>query len=444
MKTSSIPHPVHSWRSALVVACLIGTMVVCVVLADEVRDARAALRATAAQTLHDYTGYVGRVIGTELFRAAQTERDELFAPVARASSGPPMGVADFARRADSLFESMHHVPDPLRGYERLDLTTIRWTTRGALADTALGARVADTMLAMRRSAQVFPAMGVMQMPVDGHAVSLYYRIASDSTARRLYAYVVSQSRSAVFAQLVGQTMATVPLLPPSFTGSRWNVDAAIKPRLPNDSLVGVRIVGVDGSVLYRSSHWFDSPYHGAYQFQTGPGGFTIETSLRPGLEPRLVPASIEQASRTLYVALALLGAFLTTVSFVAFWGEMRQREANRSRSLRQLTTGLRHELNNALASVLLEAQLLEASDDVDAQVSESAAAIAEQAQRMRDVLRRLDHVEHLPVVDYIEGESMLDLASIARGNSAPDHSPGRLARRVGAAASGSSGHGCLG
>jgi hypothetical protein len=419
MKTSSIPHPVRSWRSALVVACLVGTMAVCMVLAGEVRDARAALRATAAQTLHDYTGYVGRVIGTELFRAAQTERDDLFASVAHATQGPPIGIDEFARHADSVFAAVHHRPDPFRGYQRLDLTTFQWTARRALADTAFGQVVADTMMAMRRSPQVFPSMGVMVLTVHAQPISLYYRIANDSVAHRLYAYIVTQSRSAVFAQMVGQTIATVPLLPPSFTGSRWNVDAPVKPRLPNDSLVGVRIIGSEGTVLYRSSNWFDSPYHESYQFQTGPGGFTIETSLRPGLEQRLVPATVEQASRTLYVSLALLGAFLLTVSFVAFWGEMRQRDAHRARALRQLTTGLRHELNNALASVLLEAQLLEAAPDSAAQVHESAAAIAEQAQRMRDVLRRLDHVEHLPIVDYIDGQSMFDLATTAAHHATP-------------------------
>lgn len=413
MKTSSIPHPVRSWRSALVVACLVGTMGVCILLAGQVRDARSALRATAAQTLQDYTGYVGRVIGTELFRAAQTERDELFAPVARASSGPPIGVVGFAHHADSLFESLHYHPDRYRGYERLDLTTLEWTTHGALADSALARLVTDTMLAMRRSPQVFPSTGVMLISIDSHPVSLYYRIANDSVARHLYAYIVTQARSAVFDQIVGQTIATVPLLPPSFTGSRWNVDATARPQISNDSLVGVRIVGIDGTVLYRSSNWFDGKYHASYQFETGPGGFTIATSLRPGLEARLVPASIERASRRLYWAITLLGAFLITVSFVAFWGEMRQREAQRARSLRQLTTALRHELNNALASVLLEAQLLETTADADGQVRESAGAIAEQAQRMRDVLRRLDHVEHLPVIDYIEGQSMFDLATTA-------------------------------
>lgn len=399
-------------------ACLVGTMGVCAVLAGEVREAQNGLQDTAVQTLHDYAGYVGRVVGTELFREAQSMRIALFAPVTRPTDGPPVPVGEFAAHADSVFARMRFRVDPMRGYERLDFSTMQWTTRGALSDTALGKLVADTMIAMRLSPQVFPTMGVMLVTVNSHAVSLYYQLANDSSAHRMYAYVVTQTRAAVFDHMVGKTLRTVPLLPPSFTGSRWNVDAAEAPRLSTDSLIGVRIVGVDGGLLYTSPRWFDSPYRAAYQFQTGPGGFTIETSLRPGLEQRLMPATVQQASRTLYIAMALLGVFLVAVSFVAFWGEMRQRDASRARVMRQLTTGLRHELNNALASVLLEAQLLEASSETAAQVRESAGAIAEQAQRMRDVLRRLDHVEHLPVVDYIDGQSMLDLTSTSTHRAA--------------------------
>lgn len=426
MNSHSIPHPVRSWRSALVIACLVGTMGVCAVLAGEVREARAALRATAAQTLHDYAGYVGRVIGTEIFRRAQGLREELFAPVMHATAGPPIAIAGFAHHADSVFMSQHNAPDPLRGYLRLDIVGETWTAAGALTDSVLARRVVDTIEALRRSPQVVPTSGIIVFSQGKQTMSTSYMVVNDSTAPRLYAYVISQTRSAVFQQVVGETIASTPLLPPSFAGSQWNVDAPVAPHIPNDSLVGVRIVGSDGRLLYTSARWFESPYHGSYEFQTGPGGFTIETVLRPGLEQRLMPASIEKASRTLYVGFALLGAFLLTVSFVAFWGEMRQREAQRAQAIRQLTTGLRHELNNALASVLLEAQLLETSGEHAAEVRESAGAIAEQAQRMRDVLRRLDHVEHLPVVDYIEGQSMVDLASTSSwaAPTAPKGKPG--------------------
>ena len=77
--------------------------------------------------------------------------------------------------------------------------------------------------------------------------------------------------------------------------------------------------------------------------------------------------------------------------------------------MEQLTTGLRHELNNALASVMLESQMLAASDDASVDSRYAGAAIAEQAERMRKVLRRLDNIEHLPVVNYFEGKSMVDL-----------------------------------
>jgi signal transduction histidine kinase len=205
-------------------------------------------------------------------------------------------------------------------------------------------------------------------------------------------------------------MESVPLLPPSFAGSAWNLDkSAAANHVSNDSLIGVRIVAVDGTVLYISPHSYGGPYRGQYHFQSGPDGFTIETVLRPSLATALVPAVVRTAGRSLYIGLGLVGCFLLAISFIAFWGEMSHQTAERAKSMRQLTTGLRHELNNALASVMLESQMLAASDDASPDARYAGAAIAEQAERMRKVLRRLDNVDRLPVVDYFEGKSMVDL-----------------------------------
>ncbi|HEV2642523.1 MAG TPA: histidine kinase dimerization/phospho-acceptor domain-containing protein, partial [Candidatus Elarobacter sp.] len=125
---------------------------------------------------------------------------------------------------------------------------------------------------------------------------------------------------------------------------------------------------------------------------------------------RLVPPAVRTAGRSLYLGLGLVGVFLLAVSGVAFWGELAQQRKARARSMTQLTTGLRHELNNALASVLLEAQMLAATEDAPADARSAGSTIAEQAERMHNVLRRLDHVDHLPVVDYFEGKAMVDLA----------------------------------
>ncbi len=112
----------------------------------------------------------------------------------------------------------------------------------------------------------------------------------------------------------------------------------------------------------------------------------------------------------LYLVVAALGAILLTVSLVAFCDAVSRRESERERAIRDLTTGLRHELNNALASILLEAQLLAEAPSVPDDACVTGATIAEQAERMCAALRRLDHVEQLPVVNYLKDRSMVDFA----------------------------------
>jgi PAS domain S-box-containing protein len=83
--------------------------------------------------------------------------------------------------------------------------------------------------------------------------------------------------------------------------------------------------------------------------------------------------------------------------------------AARSAALRQLSLGLRHEMNNALAALSMEAEML-AMGTLDPDARASVVTIVDQARRLSAMLRRLDNVETLDVVHYLEGESMLDLS----------------------------------
>lgn len=406
--------PPRSWRVALVVACLAGTTVVCAILAGEVRRANAALEATASQTLRDYATAAGRVLGTEAIRRTGDFRAKLFGPlmgtVVVDGKVPPIAI--FAQRADSLYAAEKYVPDSLRGYLRLDVRTKRWEGVRAMADSTFARAVVDTIFSRVKSGT---RSSLIVMPGAREPILLSVAAVADAEGHQ-YLYVVTQARATNFQHAMRETMETVPLLPPSFTGTAWNMDlpANALSHQANDSLIGVRIVAADGTLLYASPHWYRGQYRGNYKFQTGPGSFTIETVLRPDLGSRLVPSAVRSAGKSLYVGLGLVGCFLLAVSLTAFWGEMSHQTSERARSLEQLTTGLRHELNNALASVMLESQMLAASDDASADARYAGAAIAEQAERMRKVLRRLDNVERLPVVSYFEGKSMVDLTE---GNS---------------------------
>ena len=406
----SLPSPPRSWRIALVVTCLVATTIVCAILAGAVRQANAALEAATSQTLRDYATTAGRMLGSEAIQRSREFRAKLFGPLMGTVvvKGSAPELATFASRADSLYRAEKYASDSLRGYMRIDARTGHFEGLGAMQDSAFARLIADTIFERARTTS--PA--AMILTVGGHVPLLVAGAAVSDALGRRYIYVVTQTRATNFRHAMSETMETVPLLPPSFTGATWNMDQPVSAvnRQRNYAMIGVRIIAADGALLYASPRWFGGRYSGSYTLQSGPGSFTIHTVLRPDLESRLMPRVVRTAGTSLYIGLVLVGCFLLAVSLIAFRGEMSYQRSERARSMQQLTTGLRHELNNALASVMLEAQMLSASEEASTDSRYAGAAIAEQAERMRKVIRRLDNVDVLPVVKYFEGKSMVDLA----------------------------------
>jgi hypothetical protein len=416
------------------VICLIGTTAVCAILASEVRHANAALRATSSQTLQDYATTAGRVLGTEAIRRSNEFRAKLYSPLVGTAmfEGKATPLATFAQRAESIYAAEKYAPDSLRGYLRVDVRTGAREGLLAMRDTVFARVVADTVISRTRTG--VRSVPLIVLPGTREPIIISASAFADAGGHQ-YVYAVTQGRATNFQHAMQETMETVPLLPPSFSGAAWDMasPASATNRQPNDSLIGVRIVAADGALLYASPHWYRSMYRGSYTFQTGPGSFTIQTVLRPDLESKLVPASVRAAGRSLYIGLGLLACFLVAVSLVAYWDEMSHQTSERARSMQQLTTGLRHELNNALASVMLESQMLAASDDASAESRHAGATIAEQAERMRRALRRLDDVDTLPVVSYFDGRSMVDITGCHPASDPADPAlvPEQKARRAG-------------
>jgi signal transduction histidine kinase len=144
---------------------------------------------------------------------------------------------------------------------------------------------------------------------------------------------------------------------------------------------------------------------------TAAGGLTIETALRLGSAPTLIPSVVRRAQRWTTRALVVVTLLLAAVSLLALRGERAVARGRRAEAMQQLALGLRHELNNALASVLLNAELLAEQEGVDPALRERMIAIVEQAERMRDVLRRLEQRERLDtIVPYLDDGFMVDLS----------------------------------
>jgi signal transduction histidine kinase len=100
----------------------------------------------------------------------------------------------------------------------------------------------------------------------------------------------------------------------------------------------------------------------------------------------------------------------------------RALEGERVAVIRQVAVAMRHEVNNALATILAEGQLLEQ----DARIThpedqQSLQNMLAMSRRIRDSIEKLVTLTHAPVTDYVEGVPMIDLAKLdprARGGAA--------------------------
>src|SRR5256886_2380105 len=103
-----------------------------------------------------------------------------------------------------------------------------------------------------------------------------------------------------------------------------------------------------------------------------------------------------------------------------FYG--RAIEGERVAVIRQLAVTMRHEVNNALAAILAEGQLLE-HDAVltHPEDKQSLQNILTMARRIQHSIDTLVNVTHAPVTEYVEGVPMIDLKKVTSAHRRPQH-----------------------
>lgn len=84
--------------------------------------------------------------------------------------------------------------------------------------------------------------------------------------------------------------------------------------------------------------------------------------------------------------------------------------AERTRALQELAVGIRHEVNNTLAALLANAQILAESPTLDPGGREAARAVQSEVFRLAALTERLQHVEELPRVPYLGSVVMIDVS----------------------------------
>jgi hypothetical protein len=410
---------------------VIATIVALAVVALHARSADAALDEAAERTLRDYTGYAGRLFGGELLRRFGVERARILAPVT-GSAG--RNVA--APKLDEVVRIAERdlgtdVPaDPGRGYFRLALGTGALEALGAMRG-ALAGPVLDTLRRLSEAKKLSSDPGILVVEQGGVPYSVAHATLTDPEGRARVVYGYTYSRSVGMSRWASTVFRETPLLPTSFAGTRWNYDTTrVRPgEVVNDSLLVMRVTDRAGRLLWASPGavvMSNAGIRARAVISTNAGGLAVETALRPGSEPALIPAVVRRAQRWSMRALLGLTVMLAALSLVALRSARAITRARRVEAMQQLALGLRHELNNALASVLLNAELVAEDKDVDEGLRERMLVIAEQAERMRGVLRRLEQRERLEViVPYMDEGFMVDLSSGEREGVTTEGRPER-------------------
>lgn len=85
-------------------------------------------------------------------------------------------------------------------------------------------------------------------------------------------------------------------------------------------------------------------------------------------------------------------------------------------ALRELALGLRHEINNALMSLMAESDYL--AGELTGELEQSAKLVQEQTRRIRDVLKRLEQIDGVRTTEYRPGVKMVDFTE--QGDAPPD------------------------
>jgi signal transduction histidine kinase len=110
-----------------------------------------------------------------------------------------------------------------------------------------------------------------------------------------------------------------------------------------------------------------------------------------------------------YGAIAISVGFLSEQLHLYY---ARAIEGERAAVVSQLAVTIRHEVNNALATIMAEAQLLQRSSALDAEQAKAVKNILEMARRVRDSTNHLVNLTRTPTTEYVPGVEMIDLEQI--------------------------------
>jgi signal transduction histidine kinase len=376
-----------NWRSSIVSAALAGMVIVSAAGAWSVRTSWLAHQRAVEVTLDEYAAYAARSFVQHLASENEVLRTRAMAAVLGASAFPEHGLAldGFARSvAAALDTRVALADDPLRGFFRIDLATGRYEGAGAAAGPDAERVIAATAHQQRAVLDTALLPLPVRLPVAGDRASTYfaYQRGVDGRPVAIYGFTISWKRS--FTPFIAGIIPRTRLLPPSVLDG-GGIDAG---RL--DTLVALRVVEPDGSILYASPRQFTSSASAVLR----RGGMTpldIHATLHPALVARLRAELLDDSRRRLQLALPILSVLLAVAAILHF---RRERELVRAR--RDFVASVSHELRTPLAQIRMFSEtLLLRREDGEEERMRWIGVIGREARRLGDLVENILLFSHI-------------------------------------------------
>ena len=111
----------------------------------------------------------------------------------------------------------------------------------------------------------------------------------------------------------------------------------------------------------------------------------------------------------IYIAYGSIAISVGWLSEQLHWFYEKAIEGERVAVVSQVAITIRHEVNNALAAIMAEAQLLQQQGSLTPDQASALRHILDMSRRVRDSMDRLSTLTRAPTTEYVPGVKMIDL-----------------------------------
>lgn len=380
------------------VGLLLLAVVVTALLAYRAHQAATAHRTTAEQALREYAAFAAFGLKNATSSLMTGHHRVALGPVLRSASTRPDSplepdqIADLVQAQDKLCRCLAGA----RFFYRVSVndTTISATSAPEATSEALR-WLRDTIITHAtevsrrervappiRAGAPNPAPGMsvsfmllapISQRIEGRRVTFVPAMALDAFGNPVTIYGFATDPGPYVSDAIGRVLQAQRLLP-----------AALTRGIPIDSILAVRLLDLDGKVVYQNSLTFDSRY-AALDSLEAHGGLQFNLAINPAMADRLIIGGMPRSSLAPLIALFALSAGLLVLVLYQLG---RQQELVRLRS--EFVSGVSHELRTPLAQIRLLAELLRLGKIPSEERRERSLRIIDQeARRLSFLVERI-------------------------------------------------------